>query len=455
MSFIELYEQLEAKLNTLIPTFRFSADINLRLERIERLMALLGNPERQFAVIHVGGTSGKGSTASMIASMLTAAGYKTGLHSSPNLQIVNERHQIDGIVAPTSDLYTLVQEIWPVIDQVENEMPHFGKPSYFEVQFALSCLYFARNDVDVAVIEVGLGGTRDSTNLVRSQVAVLTSVGLDHVGILGDTIEEIIVDKAGIIKPNQIVVTGVTQPSAHAVVAERAELYGSPLWSLGEQFNVHAIDDETFNLEVNGRFFMGIELGLIGAFQRVNAAVAVAAVLAFAPDIAEKAIYDGLRDVRFPGRMELMQTDPTVILDGAHNPDKMEAAAESMAYTDARVILVIGMKLGKEIDDVLLQALPLASQVIATEFEAKGLWLPVSAETLAETARNLAPNLPVTVQSDPHLAIKQALANANPYDIIWVTGSLYLVGDVREHWVTWQELVISAETRLTNALLPS
>ena len=452
MSPIDQYEKLQQHLNTLIPAFRFSADINLRLERIARLMELLGNPERNFAVIHVGGTSGKGSTATMIAAMLSAAGYKTGLHTSPNLQIFNERHQIDGVIAPTSQLLTIVEEMLPIITKIETEMPQFGKPSYFEVQFALSCLYFARNNVDVAVIEVGVGGTRDATNVVRSQVAVLTSVGLDHTGLLGETIEEIIVDKAGIIKPGQTVVTGVTQPSAHAIVAERAEQCGNPLWSLGEQFDFESIDDEEFNLVINGRSFFGIELGLIGSFQRTNAAVALAAALAFAPDLPEKAIYGGLRKVRFPGRMEVMQAEPTVILDGAHNPDKMQSAAESLAFTESRIILVLGMKLGKEVDDVLLHALPLAAQVITTEFTTKGMWLPVSAESLAQSVQTIAPNLSVEAEPNPITAIEKALAIANPADIIWVTGSLYLVGDVREFWYGWKELVVSAETHLTNAL---
>ena len=158
----------------------------------------------------------------------------------------------------------LLEQMMPVVNQIETEMPHFGKPSFFEVQFALSCMYFAHNAVDVAVIEVGVGGTRDATNVVRSQVAVLTSVGLDHTGILGDTIEEIMTDKAGIIKPQQTVVTGVTQPSAQDIIIDRAEVFGSQLWSIGEQFDYDSPDGETVNISVNGRDFMGIELGMMG-----------------------------------------------------------------------------------------------------------------------------------------------------------------------------------------------
>ena len=185
MSPIEQYDALEARIASLIPKFRFSRDVNLKLERITHLLNLLDNPQQQFRSIHVGGTSGKGSTATMIASMLKKAGYKTGLHTSPNLQILNERHQIDGRVAPTSELLAIMEEIWPVIQQVGDDLPQFGLPSYFETQFAIGCMWFVRNQIDVAVVEVGVGGTLDATNVLRPEVAVITSVGLDHVGSAG------------------------------------------------------------------------------------------------------------------------------------------------------------------------------------------------------------------------------------------------------------------------------
>ena len=170
-------------------------------------------------------------------------------------------------------------------------------------------------------------------------------------GLLGDTIEAIITDKSGIIKPGQTVVTGVTQSSAHAIVAERAAQMENPLWSLGSEFDYEvSAEEDTFNLLMpNGHRYFALELGIIGEFQRVNAACAVAACLAFDPNLPETVIFEGLRTVQFPGRLEVMQTHPTVILDGAHNPDKMGAAAESMAYSHARTIVVLAMKAGKEL----------------------------------------------------------------------------------------------------------
>jgi dihydrofolate synthase/folylpolyglutamate synthase len=197
---LALYARLERDLAALIGPAHFSREIGLKLERITHLLSLLGNPQDQFASIHVGGTSGKGSTAAMISAMLTSAGLHTGLHLSPHLQILNERFQIDDRMAPTTLLARIWDEMKPAIDRVAMESP-WGAPSYFEAQAALAFMLFARQKVDVAVVEVGLGGSLDATNVLRSRVAVITSIGLDHTEVLGDTVELIARDKAGIIKP--------------------------------------------------------------------------------------------------------------------------------------------------------------------------------------------------------------------------------------------------------------
>ena len=437
---LEQYIQLENSLTSLIGKIKFSASINLRLERITRLLEIIGNPHFSYPVIHVGGTSGKGSTATMIAAILTEAGYRTGLHTSPHLQILNERHQIDGKIAPTSQLWALYQELLPAIDQVAEELPQFGRVSYFEAQFALSALYFARQRIDVAVIEVGLGGRVDATNVVQSCVAVLTSVGLDHTEILGNTIEEIITDKSGIIKPNQIVVTGVMQPSAHAIIAEKAHIFGNPLWSLGREMNYDGND-----LILHDLYLSDVSLGMQGAFQYANAICAVAAALAFASEISAESIRAGLQKATLPARMEILQKNPTVLLDGAHNPDKMQAAATAFTHGDGKTIVVIALKDGKDKESVLRELLPYADQLVATQFEVKGLWVPISAELIADTVHQLAPDLPVVAILNPIEAVRHALALAQPEDTIWITGSLYLAGDVRELWYPREKLIDSAE----------
>lgn len=429
MSALALYRRLEERLNGLIGPVKFSAAINLRLERITRLLALLDNPHTRFPTIHVGGTSGKGSTSTMIAAILTAAGYRTGLHTSPHLQILNERYQIDGRLAPTSQLWPLLEQMWPAIEQVGRELPQFGPPSYFEAQTALAFVWLAQQGVDVAVIEVGLGGRLDATNVVPAQVAVLTNVGLDHTAILGGTVEQIATDKAGIFKPGQIVVSGATQPAVRAIVAARCREVGAALRWVGPPFSA--------------------EPALLGPFQHQNAALAIAAARAFDLRLSDAAVAKGLRRAWLPGRMEKMQDRPIVILDGAHNPDKMAAAAQAMAalYPDQRRVVVLGLKSDKAVRDVLPLALRGATALVATQFGVKGLWTPIPAAELAAQAQALFPDLPILVEPDARQATRQALALAAPDDVVWVTGSLYLVGDVREGWVSAEKLLAAAETQ--------
>ncbi len=238
----------------------------MKLERIAHLLELLGNPQDAFRSIHVGGTSGKGSTSTMIAALLTCAGYRTGLYLSPHLQVLNECYQINNRMAATTDLADVFETLKPAIAQVARENP-FGRPSYFEAQTALAFALFARKEVDVAVIEVGLGGALDATNVLRPQVSVLTNVGLDHTEILGNTIELIAQNKAGIIKPGQIVISGVTQPSTQAIVQERCAVEGATLWQLGSTFTLQTKSDETFAVTFPDKTYDELRVDLHGNLQ--------------------------------------------------------------------------------------------------------------------------------------------------------------------------------------------
>ncbi len=419
----------------------------MKLERIIHLLALLENPHNTFPSIHIAGTSGKGSTSTMIASILTAAGYRTGLHLSPHLQIMNERYQINNRMVATSRLAEIYETIKPAIEQVAKENP-FGKPSYFEAQIALAFCLFQQEKVDVAVVEVGLGGTLDATNVLLSQVAVLTSIGLDHTEILGDTIEQIAQDKAGIIKGKQIVVSGLTQPTTQQIVAERCEVQGATLWQLGKTFTCEREEnDGIFKVIFPDKVYNSLHLNIYGDFQIMNASCAVAAVHAFTHGIFESVVRDGLKQSIIPGRMECVQQSPTVILDGAHNPDKIQAAANAINryYADKRRIVVLSLKNDKAYYDILPHVLTKASVLIITAFEDKGLWKPFEPEILAQAASEIAPNLDIRIEPDPIQAIKQALLEAKPDDLVWVTGSLYLVGDIREYWYPMDQLIIQAE----------
>lgn len=437
------YQWLEEELAGLIGPVRFSSEINLRLERITRLLELLGNPHLRLRSVHVGGTSGKGSTAVMIASMLTAAGYRVGLHTSPHLQVLNERHQINGRMAPTTALVRLWQQMKPAIAEMRRNFS-FGAPSYFEAQFALSCLWFVAEDVDTAVVEVGLGGLLDATNVLPADVTVLTNVGLDHTEILGDTVELIAQDKSGIIKAGQITVSGCTQPSVQAIVAEKATAVGAQLWQLGRDFAApEPVEPNLWRFALPEGGTLMAELGLPGPFQAQNGAVAQAAVSAVGQKlgltVSDAARQTGLRMARLAGRIEQVQSNPTVILDGAHNPDKVEAVASVMRARRTavgQVITVLAIKEGKAAGEMLPAVAELSDVLLVTRFGNKGLWRAMSPEALAAEAQALAPGLTVLVEPNPLTAVERALAlaEASPESMVWVTGSLYLVGDVRARW---------------------
>ncbi|GAB4438120.1 MAG: folylpolyglutamate synthase/dihydrofolate synthase family protein [Anaerolineae bacterium] len=453
---IELYQGLENNLSRLIGPQPFSAANNLRLERINHLLELLGNPHHAFTSIHVGGTSGKGSTSAMIAAILTEAGYTTGLHMSPHLQIINERHQINRHVASTSRLSALFAEMQPAIEQVARD-GQFGSPSYFETQVALGFLLFQREAVDVAVVEVGLGGSLDATNVLNSSVAVLTNFGLDHTAILGNTIEQIARDKAGIIKPGQTVVSGIQQQTGRQIVADRCRSQAARLWQIDQNFTYTLPNGRGFSLSLPGGNFDDLHLGMPGNFQAANAACAVAAVQALPADfsVPEQAVRHGLLNARIPGRVELVQRDPLVILDGAHNPEKMRASREAINqhFPNRRRVTVLALKSDKASADVLAHVLPDTDVLLVTQFRVPGsLWSPQDATELAQQAAELAPGLRIGIIPDPILAFNEALAQANPDDLIWVTGSFYLVGNVRELWYPSAALITQAETGLSGAM---
>ncbi|MEM9774419.1 MAG: Mur ligase family protein [Chloroflexota bacterium] len=447
MSIMETYRTLESELYALIGPVKFSSEINLRLERMSHLLGLLDNPHYKFRSIHVGGTSGKGSTSTMIATILQEAGYYVGLHTSPNLQILNERHMLNGRPASTTKLLDLYQQMKPAIEEV-GQTSKFGAPSYFEAQVAMTFMLFAQERVDFAVIEVGLGGDRDATNVLPAEVAVLNNVGLDHIEILGDTVEKIVLDKRGIIKRRQQVVSGVTQPSVINLVEEKCAEQGARLWLLNRDFGVQRSAGGYYSITIPDVTYDGLTIKMEGAFQATNAAVAVAAVASLHEiTIPYSAILNGLAKATIPGRVEQVQEQPMVLLDGAHNPDKIRAAVgiiEKRA-ADQRVITVLGLKAGKAATDILPPVMALSDEVIFTMFEPKGLWNSVDADELAALAAGIDPDLPVTVEKNGMNALRLALSKANEDDMVWCTGSLYLIGDLREYWFPMQEQLESLE----------
>ncbi|HEV2107746.1 MAG TPA: cyanophycin synthetase [Thermomicrobiales bacterium] len=424
----------------------------LRMERVRRFLDLLGNPHRGYPIVHVGGTSGKGSTSTAIAAILTAAGYRTGLHTSPYLQAASEKLQIDGRLIGPDDFADLVDTAMRAHERWQAAGGE--RLTYGEIWIALLALSFTRERVDVAVIEVGAGGRFDLTNVVQPTVSVVTTVGLDHTVTLGGTIPEIAWHKAGIIKAGAPAVTAVSDASALKIIQAEANRAGVPL--------IHVAAGETFETlpPAGGRTRWrerrrGAEPGPVltappGGYQSVNAATAVAAIRALPSDILrvpEDAIARGLATTRIPGRFETVQEHPRVILDGAHNPEKVAALVTDLSarsdLTGKRLIVVVGVVEAKQHAEMVGLLVPYADSLVVTL--AKVLAKPgTDASVLADEARAAGFTGPLAVESDAKAALDVALrwAEHAPESVILVTGSLYLVGNVRSRWYPDDAIVL-------------
>lgn len=410
------------------------------LERVRALLEALGSPHRGLPVVHVGGTSGKGSTATTIAAILREAGYRVGLHTKPHLHSVEERFVVDGAPIGSEDLVALLEAAAPAARAV--------KPSWHELTTALMLWHFRRSAVDVAVVEVGLGGTYDSTNVVEPVVTVLTNVGLDHTEVLGDTVEEIARDKVGIVKPGCVAVTGVKQPTVAEIVAARCAELGVPLFRLGADFSCGpgSTTDQgsRFDYLAPGRELRGLWLSTVGAHQVENAALAISAALALERRgfvVSEPAIRRALANVRVPGRVEVLRRSPTLVLDGAHNPDKMAALAATLKgqFAWQRLIGVVALKRGHDHRATLAALAPLLDAIHLTRFVAAtdyGRDSSADPESLAALWQELGTQAEVAVDPDPIRSVERALAAASAEDVVCVTGSLYLVGQIRAWWRT-------------------
>lgn len=405
------------------------------LGRMRDLLARLGNPHVGLPVLHIGGTAGKGSTVTIAAALLAAAGYKTGLHTKPHLARVNERIVVNGTPISDEDLRALIAQARPAAEAVQ--------PTWYELTVALALLHFRQIGVDIAVIEVGMGGTWDGTNVVTPRVAVLTNVGLDHTEILGDTVEQIARDKVAIIKPGCIAITGVTQPSVQEIVAARAASVGVPLLRDGHEIAWRVLDSGQFGADfsarVNDRVRAGLHLGLIGAHQIANATLAIAATDALARDgmvIPDEVLRETLPTIRIPGRQEIVGQSPTIVLDGAHNPDKLGALLQTLRHTfsGGRKIFVVGFTRRHDYRAMLAMLAPIADHLVLTSFAMHGDFGPgrgVEVDELETILASLHPKGTWQAVPTPADALAAAQAVATRDDTICVTGSLYLVGAVR------------------------
>ncbi|KLU59557.1 folylpolyglutamate synthase [Peptococcaceae bacterium CEB3] len=424
-------EEYEEALAYLVGLTKFG--MNFGLDRIRELLRRLGNPEQSLRIIHVGGTNGKGSTTLMTAEILRAAGYKVGMFTSPHLHDYRERMVINGEMVPKAAVVRLMERLKPHLEKmVAQGLEH---PTEFEVNTAMCLLYFAEEEVDFALLEVGLGGEIDSTNVVSPLISVVTNVGMDHMDYLGPDIPTIARNKAGIIKPHSVVITAAKRPEVLAILREKAREAGDSFWRVGEDVRWESRwsgeTEQEFDLFGLHGAYPKLRLTLIGAHQLENAATAVTIceVLqsAYGVAVPRPAIYAGLKRAKWPGRLELLSVTPKVLLDGAHNYDGARVLAQSLPlYQRRRLVFVLGMLADKERERVVDLLAPLADEIIVTKPNSPraGDW-----QALAGIAAKY--GRPVSLVEDPEEAVALGLQHLGPEDMLCVTGSLYMLAAAR------------------------
>jgi dihydrofolate synthase/folylpolyglutamate synthase len=409
-----------------------------RLERITAFVGELGDPQLQYPTLHVAGTSGKGSTATMLAAALTASGKTVGLHTKPHLASVTERVRIDGSAISEERFAELLTEMLPAIDRTAME---YGKPSYYETLLALAFVAFAQADVDAAVIEAGIGGRLDGTNVLKPRVAVITNVSLDHTEILGDTTTLIARDKAGIAKPGIPLVSNVRDADARREIEAACAAVGAPFISVADSVTIEARRGERYGQSFDvitplDRY--QLSLPVLGLFQQENAATAIRALEQLEADLrpTRAQIEDGFSRLVIPGRMEFFPSHPAVVFDVAHNPDKTQHLVDALreAFPDRRFSFVIAIAESKDHDvaDILRPFTTLPATYSFTHFAD----IPGRTSIRPQRVASIAEDLGIWGRAiaDPVDAFSIARRNADANDIVVVTGSTFVVATLREWW---------------------
>ncbi len=423
-----------------------------KLARMRDLLARLGNPDRGLPILHIAGTKGKGSTAAMSAAVLSAAGYRTGLFTSPHLDRVEERMAIDGQPCSPDELADLVEGVAPQVREMDHQgirrRPAELGPTYFEIITAVALAHFARRKADAAVLEVGLGGRLDSTNVCHPKVSVITSISLDHTAQLGHSLEAIACEKAGIIKPGVPVVSGVVEPGPQAVIRNVCQARQSLLVEMGRDFafdyhpprrldRAPALGRVDFRYEGPGgpRVCQDLPLGLVGRHQAANAAVALAALVQFEQAtgwrIPDEAIRDGLARLAWPARVEVVARHPTVVIDAAHNVASVEALLRALdeSFAPRRRYLIFGTTLEKDVRGMLARLRGAFDHVVLTQYLDNPRAVPV--EDLRAMAEEVS-GCPHPWFARPADAWGAVRAQAGADDLICVTGSFFLAAQLRQ-----------------------
>jgi dihydrofolate synthase / folylpolyglutamate synthase len=407
-----------------------------RLERMREFLRALGDPQERYPIVHVGGTSGKGSTSTMIAAALQSAGKRVGLHTKPHLRSMTERARIDMKPIDEDRFAAVLTAMMPAIERVA---VHHGRPTYYETLLALAFLYFAEENADVAAIEVGLGGRLDGTNLVHPVVAAITSIGYDHMDVLGGSLEAIAAEKAGIAKPGIPLVVAVEDAGPLAVIESEARRQGAPIVLVQERSHVDGVrltmEEQRFDVLTEAARYH-IRMPLLGEFQRRNAATAIVVLEQLRRELRPTpgAIERAFASLTIPGRMELVPGRPAVLYDIAHNAEKAEHLAASLreSFPGRGFVFVVAIGESKDAREILRRFTPLSRRFVFTSFTTSGRHA-LAPDRLVEIGAEL--GIIGSAQPDAGEALARARSLANPEDVVVVTGSTFIVAMLRE-WRT-------------------
>lgn len=413
-------------------TWKFGSKLGLK--NITELLNRLGNPHNKFPSIHVAGTNGKGSVTSMITHVLHQSGYKVGMFISPYLENFTERIQVGLKEIPRDDLAKVTQKVKEKVDDMVKE--GLNHPTEFEIVTAIGFTYFAEVGVDIAVVEVGLGGRFDATNVLKPILSVITSISYDHMDILGDTLGKIAYEKAGIIKEGVPVVSYPQDLEAAEVIRQVAAERKAPLTEVSpKQIKIkkQAFGEQVFDFSFEDLCYPNLKISLPGNHQIINAATALTALMVAWKNglsLNSEDIYKGLEKASWPGRLEKLCDNPLIIIDGAHNISGAKVLAEAIKsnFKDKKITLVLGILRDKAVDEIIATICPLAFKTIVTTPDSPRAMAP---EELARKAQAYCAD--VSVEPDPNIALDAAINVTEQDGLILVCGSLYLVGQARKY----------------------
>lgn len=401
--------------------------VKLGLKRIVKLLELMGNPERKLRVIHVGGTNGKGSVCSMLSYILSEAGYKVGFYSSPHLHDVRERLKINNNPIPKKRFLNILEKVKDYTDLIKDKY-HF--PTFFEVLTAAAFQYFYEEKVDFAILEVGLGGMLDATNVTNSSISVITNVELDHTRILGKTYRKIAKDKASIIKKGSVAITAENKKDALDEIKKKSKKKNSKLVTIGK-FRFNNKSKQVYDIYFDGHEFKNIYVPLLGEHQIKNTAVVLATIEELrkkGSNIRKNDIENGLKKTKWAGRSEIVQKTPIIFLDAAHNPAGIKALKQNIKenFKYNKLILMLGIKKNKDYETMMRIIGPIADKIICTQSKIN----PLGSETLTKEAKKYCKN--VSSFKNVKDAVRYANKMLKVNDMLCVAGSLFTVAEARE-----------------------